>query len=42
MHFFQGTPMHYAARNGHTEILKVLAENGADLNAKDLIEVKNC
>ena len=41
--FFQNTPMHWAAKNGHTETVKVLAEMGADLNAKDKWdEVKNC
>ena len=42
MHFFQSTPMHFAAGNGHTETVKFLAENGADLNAKDSDGVKNC
>ena len=40
--FFQSTPMHLAAENGHTETVKVFAEMGADLNAKDWIGVKNC
>ena len=41
--FFQRTPMHWAAENGHTETVKVLAKKGADLNAKDKWkEVKNC
>ena len=34
--------MHWAAERGHTETVKVLAEMGADLNAKDKFEVKNC
>ena len=42
MHFFQRTPMHCAAINGDTEAVKFLADNGADLNAKDQWEVKNC
>ena len=41
--FFQRTPMHLAAENGRTETVKVLAEMGADVNAKDeWAEVKNC
>ena len=32
--------MHWAVRNGHTEIVKILAENKADLNVKDSDEVK--
>ena len=34
--------MHWAAKNGHTEIVKILTENKADLNAKDKWQVKNC
>ena len=34
--------MHWAAENGHTEVVRVLAENNADVNAKDSDEVKNC
>ena len=34
--------MHWAAENGHTKTVKVLAEIGADLNAKNKWEVKNC
>ena len=29
------TALHYAARNGQTEILKLLLSNGADVNAKN-------
>ena len=32
--------MHLAAEKGHTEIVKILAENGADVNVKDSDEVK--
>lgn len=39
---FQWTPMHWAAERGHTEIVKILAENKADLNAKDKFEVEDC
>ena len=42
VHFFQNTPMHLAAENGHTEIVQFLSESKADVNAKDLGEVKNC
>ena len=34
--------MHWAAINGNTETVKFLADNGADLNAKDSDGVKNC
>ena len=33
--FADGTPLHYAAANGHKEIAELLIEKGADLNAKD-------
>ena len=42
MYFFQETPMHWAASNGHTEIVQFLVENKADVNAKNGWEVKNC
>jgi hypothetical protein len=29
------TPLHWAARNGHIEIARLLLQNGADVNAKD-------
>lgn len=31
------TPVHYAAENGHTNIIKILTENGCDLNIKDKV-----
>ena len=40
--FFQSTPMHWAAEDGDTEIMKVLALKGANLDAKNNWEVKNC
>ena len=40
--FFQKTPMHWAAKNGHTEILEILLENKADVNARDSEQVENC
>jgi cytohesin len=33
--FADGTPLHYAAANGHKEIAELLIEKGADMNAKD-------
>ena len=32
------TPLHHAALKGHKEIAEVLITNGADLNAKDLLD----
>ena len=40
--FFQSTPIHWAAGDGHTETVKVLTEIGADVNAKGGLKVKNC
>ena len=37
--FFQWTPMHLAAEKEHTEIVEILTENKADLNAKTDEEV---
>ena len=34
-----GTPLHLAAFVGHLEIVKLLAENGADLNAANKDEI---
>ena len=34
--FADGTPLHYEAANGHTEIAELLLANGADVNAKDI------
>ena len=31
----QWTPLHLAARDGHTEIVDLLVKNGADINIKD-------
>ena len=35
--FLQGhqTPLHHAARFGDTDTVKILIDNGADVNAKD-------
>ena len=35
--FLQGhlTPLHWAALSGHTDIVKLLIEKGADVNAKN-------
>ena len=30
------TPLHYAAGNGHIEIVHLLLERGTDINAKDV------
>ena len=31
------TPLHRAAAGGHTDIVKILIEKGADVNAKDKV-----
>ena len=33
----QSTPLHAAARYDHADIMKVLLEEGADVNAKDKV-----
>ena len=40
--FFQFTPMHWAVFKGHTEIVKILAQNKVDLNVKDRWQVNKC
>ena len=32
---YLGTPLHYVARRGDTDTVKILIEKGADVNAKD-------
>ena len=42
VHFFlpnQWTPLHWAAGSGHTDTVQYLAENEAEINIKDIIEV---
>lgn len=42
VHFFlQKAPIHYAAENGHTEIVEILTKKKAVLNAKDFWQVRN-
>ena len=31
------TPLHWAAMRGHTDVVKLLIEKGADVNAKDKV-----
>ena len=31
----QSTPLHYAARNGHTDSVALLVASGADINMKN-------
>ena len=33
-YIFKDTPLFKAARNGHTDIVRLLIENGADVNKK--------
>ena len=34
---YQLTPMHYAAANGKVEIIKILKDNRAAVDAKDIV-----
>jgi len=38
----QYTPLHWAAREGHEAVTRVLVEAGADVNAKDLGVQSKC
>ena len=31
------TPLHYAAREGHTDVVQLLIDKGADINAKNKV-----
>jgi hypothetical protein len=33
--FRQSTPLHKSAKNGHTNVCRLLLENAADVNARD-------
>jgi ankyrin repeat protein len=33
--FSQGTPLHWSADNGHTDVCRLLLENAADVNARN-------
>ena len=37
--FHQQTPLHFAAREGHTATVEYLVEKGADINIRDNYEV---
>ena len=34
---YHQTPLHHSAMWGHTDIMKILIEKGADVNAKDKV-----
>ena len=42
MQFNRRTPLHYAARYGHTDIFKLLEANGGDVNKKDKVSYWKC
>lgn len=39
--YFQQIPLHYAAKNRNTEIVKILSKNKAVVNVRDNWQVKN-
>lgn len=35
------TPLHIAAQEGHTDIVELLLDNGADVDCQDLVSMNN-
>ena len=36
---FNRTPLHYAARNGHSKVVQLLLSHGATVNMKDRVSI---